>query len=214
MVARPAAPRLVTSVRELTKEDLLQLHEPRRGTTIKRIRDSHHYMAMLFAYGLDIRDVAERMGYNYERVRRIRSTPSFGQLVIDLRPTVIGKRVEDLDVYAEVASRNMVRAELMLADRLADAEDTDDLIPIRELVAISADRADRFGYPKRQVNTNLNVDFADRLQNAIRRSAKALTPNVIEGKAVAPSQSPSERLSTGAELESSAGSAPTFLRRV
>lgn len=214
MVARPAAPRLVTSVRELAKEDLVRLSEPRRGITIKRIRDSHHYMARLFAYGFDIREVAERMGYTYERVRRVRSTPSFGQLVEDLRPTVLGKRVEDLDVFKDVATANMIRTEFMIADRLAEAEDSGDLIPIRELVAISADRADRFGYPKRQVNTNLNVDFADRLQNAIRRSAKAPALKVIEGSAVAPSQFPPERLSAGAESESSADSAPTFRRRL
>lgn len=173
MAFRPAKPREIISATEMTKEDLGRLHEPRRQPVISRIRDSHHYLAMLFAFGLDIREVAKRVGYSYERVRRIRGTPSFGKLVDDMRPTVLGQRLEDLDLFSHASSRNMLRAELMIADRLADAEETGDLVPIRELVAITSDRADRFGYPKKSVSANVNIDWIGRMERAVRRSGKA-----------------------------------------
>lgn len=219
MAPRPAKPREVISAAEMTKEDLGLLHAPRAKPIISRIRDSHHYLASLFAYGLDIREVAERVGYSYERVRRIRGTPSFDRLVEDLRPTVLGKRIDDLDVFSHTSSRNMLRAELMLADRLADAEETGELVPIRELVAITSDRADRFGYPKKSVNANVNIDWIGRMERAVRRSGKVINmpgaslasvPNGDLPKAAPPS--PSAELSPGGGgAESSAVPAPSQL---
>lgn len=217
MAPRPAKPRKVISATEMTKEDLGLLHAPRAKPIISRIRDSHHYLASLFAYGLDTREVAERVGYSYERVRRIRGTPSFDRLVEDLRPTVLGKRIDDLDVFSHTSSRNMLRAELMLADRLADAEETGELVPIRELVAITSDRADRFGYPKKSVNANVNIDWIGRMERAVRRSGKVINmpgaslasvPNGDLSKAAPPPLPPAELSPGGGGAESSAVPAP------
>jgi hypothetical protein len=54
----------------------------------------------------------------------------------------------------------MNKAERQLEDHLDTADERDELLPVRELVAITTDRMDRFGYGKKSMNLNVNVDFA------------------------------------------------------
>ncbi len=161
-------------IRDLVKADLARLAEPRRGHQIQRIKDSHHYLARLFAAGLDMKAVAARTGYAYPRIRNIRSSPAFNQLVAEYRGLATAAWVESLDDYQELATANMVRAELQIADRLAEAEDAGETLPVRDLIAISRDAADRFGYGKKQTNVNLNGDFASALERAIRQKDRVV----------------------------------------
>lgn len=163
------AKRGIIAVRELVKADLARLIEPRKVQQIQRIKDSHHYLARLFAAGLDIKAVAARTGYSYHRIAHIRKSPAFDQLVAEYRNMVCDSWLESLDDYHELATANMVRAELQIADRLAEAEDAGETLPVRDLIAISRDAADRFGYGKKQTNINLNGDFASALERAIRQ---------------------------------------------
>jgi len=166
-----AKPPRVLAVRSLRKEDLARLAEPRgRAYAVKRMRDSHHHLARLFASGLDNAAVAQRVGYSIHRVRIIRQSPAFAQLVDEYRALVNEAWVEGVDDYFELATANMVRAEMQIADRLGDAEDEGVPLPIRDLLAISRDAADRFGYGKRSTSVNVNADFAALLEKAIRRS--------------------------------------------
>lgn len=188
----------VISARPLTKDDLVKLCEPRKVTHIQRLRDSHHRLAMLFAAGHDIKTVAEMVGYSYVRVHRIRNSPAFDELVSGYRRDVLAAAIETFDVFGQAATANMTRAELMLGDQLEQAEESGDLIPIRDLVNIVADRADRFGYPKRGVNINANVDFGARLEQALRRSSRA---------SASPS-SPAELSAQGGVIDSSPSDTP------
>jgi len=88
----------------------------------------------------------------------------------------------------------------MVADRLADQEEDPDAkpIPLRDLMAISRDAADRFGYGKHTTQTNVNVDFAAQLERAIRRSGKLADPRVIDGTAKEVSAEPPASLSAPA----------------
>ncbi len=93
--------------------------------------------------------------------------------------------VKNADAFYEVATSNMLKAEVMLADKLEAAEEEGTHLPTRDLIAISRDAADRFGYGKRQTNLNVNADFASLLEKAIQRSGKT-----IEGSITPGSQSP------------------------
>ena len=165
--------RKITSVTSLTKDDLVQLQEPRRVNAVKKLKDSHHFLARLFAAGLDIPQVSARTGYTPERLRRQKGSPAFLELIAQYRAMVTENWIESIDDYQEILLGNMIRAELQIADKLGEAEDNNETLPTRELVAISRDAADRMGYGKKQTNVNVNVDFAAQLEKAIRRSASA-----------------------------------------
>ena len=68
----------------------------------------------------------------------------------------------------------MTKAERQISDRLDEADETGESLPIRDLVAVSRDAADRLGLGKKSTVTNLNVDFAAKLEAAIGRSAKII----------------------------------------
>lgn len=177
-------PKVVLEVRDLRKADLARLAEPRRAPIVAKLRDSHHHLAKLFASGLRASDVADRVGMSASRVAAIRRSPAFDQLVAEYRDILTEKWAEGVDDYFILAAGNMVRAELQIADRLAEAEEAGETLPVRDLLAISRDAADRFGYGKHTTQTNVNVDFAAQLERAIRRSRPEL--KVVESAPLAP----------------------------
>lgn len=206
---RKLVPERRLEISPLTKGDLARLYEPRKASVITRLRDSHHFLARLYASGLDNGAVAARTGYAIERLRRIRRSPAFENLVAEYRDIVTAEWAETVDDYYEIASSNMMKAELQISDRLADAEEDpeNNAIPIRDLMAISRDSADRFGYPKKGVNVNVNADFASMLERAIKRSGK-----VIQGS-VAPLSPPTGSSDGDGGGKESAPPAPIPFRR-
>lgn len=184
----------VTNVRALTRDDLMVLKEDRgvskdaQGNGIvQRLRDPHHRVARLIAAGLRYEEIAERTGYSYARVSTLQRDPAFQELVARYRKTVDAAFEREQDEYAKLATGNMLKAETMLAEKLEEAEETGEFLPTKDLIAISRDAADRFGYGKRQMNLNVNMDFAAELEKARSRSGKA---RVIDGVATAAPRSP------------------------
>jgi len=171
---REVGDKRVTAVRELRKEDLARFAELRRGHVVKRLRDSHHHIAKMFASGMDAVQVAQRVGRTPASIRTIRKSPAFEQLLAEYRAIATEAWADSVDTYFDLASSNMVRAELQIADRLGEAEEAGETLPVRDLLAISRDAADRFGYGKRSTQVNVNADFAALLEKAIRRSGKSL----------------------------------------
>lgn len=162
-------------MRELTREDLRALNGPRpKVSAVQKFRDSHHRIAMLFAEGLRMREVKEITGYSYPRLSVLHSDPAFQDLIASYRPEAQARAREALDEYRALAVGNMVEGELMIEEVLARAREENELPSIRELVAITSDRADRFGYGKHQTSTNVNVDIATRLDAAIARTEKLI----------------------------------------
>ena len=194
---RIARERRVGPVRELTKSDLEELRKPRAQPAAARFRDSHHMVARLFASGLKATAVAQRTGYSLTRVVQLRNDPSFEELIANYRGMVDESFKENVDDFIELATSNMLKAERQIADRLDQADSEEETLPVRELVAISRDAADRFGYGKKTTNLNLNVDFAAQLDRAIKRSGKVLEINGNAQK-VALSPSPPGARSIGA----------------
>ena len=88
--------------------------------------------------------------------------------------------VENVDEFFSAAtSEHALLAERMISDTLAEADASGELPSLRTLDAISQGRADRFGYPKKTHNLNVNLDLADQLEKAIARSKKGPTLNSV-----------------------------------
>ena len=168
----PNSPRIL-SVRSMVESDLEALRQPshRQGLT-RQLRDSHHTIARLFASGLKNGEIAERTGYAYNRISMLRSDPAMVELIAHYRALVTEAWREEQDNIAQMAVANLTKAERMIADRLDEAEEADQPIPLRELLALTSDRMDRFGYGKKTANLNVNVDFAAKLEAAITRTKK------------------------------------------
>lgn len=175
------------AIRPLRTEDLDLLSGPRRpsGQPPAVLRDAHHIMARMFAMGLRTSAVAERMGYSASRVSTIRNSPAFEALIAHYRSVVDAEFKATTHDYFSLLASNTHRAERFIAERLdehetaivaaeAGEETVARQVPLRELVTLGRDGADRVGYGKRSVNLNINTDFAGNLEAALRRSRGAM----------------------------------------
>lgn len=165
--------REIGAVRELTSADIPKLLEPRHpGQRLSRIRESHRMVARLIASGLGTGEIAARTGRNPNSITLLTKDPQVMNLVAEYRQAIDDSFKASFDAYAQTATANMLRAEQQITDKLEEAEANDETLPIRDLVAISRDAADRFGYGKHSSKT-VNVDFASALDKAMARSEQA-----------------------------------------
>lgn len=141
---------------------------------LERLRDPHHNLARLLAMGKRNEEAGRLAGYSANRVAMLKSDPAFKELIEYYRNLVVQSFKENADEYFDLLSANMIKAEKQIAEKLEIAEEAGETLPIRELVAIGRDAADRVGYGKKQTNLNVNVDFASQLEKAIKRSGKTL----------------------------------------
>lgn len=169
----------VIRIGPLTPEHMLALRDRSAAAgRLQRLRDSHHNVCRLAALGLSTADIAARTGYSTARISQLlNNNPAIQDQIARYRGEVNASWRESVGEYASLGTSNMMKAERQIADRLDMADEADDPLPIRELIAIARDAADRFGYGKRTTNLNINVDFAARLEAARLRSSK-----VIEGE--------------------------------
>ncbi len=168
--------------REITRADAAVLEDkrPTKYASVMKFRDSHHNVARMFAAGLRMPEIAERTGYGIQRIYTLARDPAFMELVAQKRVTVETAFAKEQESYAAYAMSNMLKAERMIADKLDAADEEGETLPTRELIAISRDAADRFGYGKKQTNVNVNIDFAARLEAAIKRSGKTINGEVAQ----------------------------------
>jgi hypothetical protein len=169
---RPPAKAAIIGVRPLTAEEVRAA--PRgKVSLVKRFRDSHHRMARLFASGLRVSEVAALTGYSVSRVSIFYNNPAFQDLVADKRLIEDQIARDHITAYNELILSNGLKAERKLADKLDDDDELEGM-SVRELISISRDSADRVGLSKRSIQTNVNMDFADMLDRAIKRSDEVL----------------------------------------
>lgn len=182
----------VLSVRPLTREDMAQLKQPRspQGRP-KVLREAHHRLARLVAAGLRNEDILSRTGYSYTRLKTLRDDPSFQELVAAYREKVDEAFINGIDEFYETSTSNMLRAERMIEEHLDVAEESGELPSLKTLMALTSDRADRFGYSKKVVNRNENIDFAAMMEQIARNSGRS---NVIDAKPI-----PASRLVTSGD---------------
>lgn len=161
---------------------------------IARFRESHHTVARMFAAGMTPEAIRRQTGHTARRLALMTYDPSFQELVAYYRNKFNAKFEAEVEDYATLAIGNMMAAEIQLSDKLAAAEESGEFLPTRELLAITSDRADRFGYSKHTVVRHEH-DFAALMDKAIARSRKVLSdPKVVEGQVLAslppPQQTP------------------------
>jgi len=179
-----AKPPRILAVRVLTREDLGCLkNEKRVQPRVKAFRDTHHRLARLCAAGLRNEEILRITGYSSVRLSTLKLDPAFQQLVAEYRGKVDSAFVQSQDEFYETSTSNMMRAERQVEAHLDDSDDKGELIPIKTLLAITSDRADRFGYSKKTINTNINLDFAKRMEQMMAARGQA---TVIDAKAIAP----------------------------
>lgn len=154
---------------------------PLRKGMVAKFRESHHIIAKLFARGLKGNEIAARTGYAPSWLAQLHNDPAFQELLAKYRDLDTQLFLEGRDEFYSIATKNMLQAERQLSDKMDEADSEGEILPTRELISIVADRADRFGYGKRETKFNVNVDFADALQRAIKRSGKAIDGTLNEG---------------------------------
>lgn len=197
----------ILAVRPLTRDDLACLSDARPAQgVVKSFRNHHHRIARLAAMGLRPGEVCAQAGISTTRWVQLKNDPAFQELVSQYR-TKVDEGFADAatELYTAVAA-NTINAELLVAERLELALEGEADIPLKTLLAISRDGADRVGLPKQKVstNTNVNLDFAAMLEAAAKRSGRS---NVID--AVPTSRAVSEqRTGMSLTLQSSAKSVP------
>jgi hypothetical protein len=152
------------------------------ATLLERLRDPHHRLARLIAAGLKLTIAAERAGFSYSRAHLLTKDPTFMELVAHYRTKIDAAWEREQDQIQEQSMRIISKANTQLEIKLDIADETGELLTVRDYVAITSDRMDRFGYGKRQTNTNINVDFAVNLERARARKDR---PTLIEARAVA-----------------------------
>jgi len=155
-----------------------------KRSPVKKFRDTHHMMARMFAMGMRPGEVAERMGYCLSRISVLHGSPAFQAIIGHYREEVDEVWKAGQDEYFTLVRKRMVRAERLLNEQLESAEENEEQIPLRTLLALTSDGADRAGYPKRTVATNVNISMAAQLEKARKRSDKVIdvTPKVIPFK--------------------------------
>lgn len=164
----------VTAVRALGRGDLAALRAPAAKPALQKLRDSHHAVARLLASGLTNIDVAARTGYSLTSIVNLKQAPAMVELIARYRAELNESWHKSADAYHELIYSNQMKAERQICDKLDEADDAGELLPTRELLAIARDAADRTGYGKRSTNVNVNIDFAAKLEAAIRRSGKVI----------------------------------------
>lgn len=167
-----------------------------RKHMVAKFRESHHMVAKLFAIGLKGTEIAARTGYGENWLAQLHNDPAFQELLAKYRDLDTQLFLEGRDEFYSLATKNMIQAERQLSDKMDELDTEGEFLPTRELISVVADRADRFGYGKRETKFNVNVDFADALQRAIKRSGKTIEGHVTEGLGGMKTISSSERAGT------------------
>lgn len=165
---------VIGEIEVLTKSDLAIVLEQRTTPqrALAKIRDPHHNVARLIAAGVKPNSaIAARTGYSINRISILSKDPAFAELVDYYRKLIVEGYREEVDDYVALATSNMLKAERMLAEKLERIDEEDESLPVRDLIAISRDAADRFGYGKKTTkDLNVNMDFASQLEKTIARS--------------------------------------------
>jgi uncharacterized protein YdhG (YjbR/CyaY superfamily) len=163
----------VKSVRALTPDDLQYLREPAQRPSVQRLKDAHFNVCRLLSLGLRYEEVSRRSGYSIGRIYQLASDPAVMERVAEYRKEIDESFREEVDFIQSQTLSNIRVATRQISEHLDEADEKGELLPVRSLMSIISDGCDRFGYQKRSVSVNVNVDFAARLEEAIARTNKA-----------------------------------------
>lgn len=175
----------ILEARPLTRADLARLpNERQENGIVQKLRSHHHRIARLDAAGVKTGEICEICAISYKRLSTLRETPAYEELVSQYRKTVDESFAQAQDEFHRASMSNMMRAELMIEDHFDEAEASGELIPLKTLLAVTSDRADRFGYPKGSVVAKVNM--GDQLARAMVRSGRTIVVDAKGAPALAP----------------------------
>lgn len=196
----------ILEARPLNRADLACLPNQRQDVGIvAKLRSHHHRIARMDGAGVKDADICEICAISHNRLHTLRKSPAYQELVAQYRKTVDQAFAQEQDEFARAAMSNMVRAELQIEDHFDESEANGELIPLKTLLSVTADRADRFGYPKGTIVAKVNTGA--QLEAAMRRSGRTIT---VDAKG-----SPSALASRGdGEVLGRSSSSPQPLARV
>lgn len=158
-------------------------HLTKAGAALDQYRESHHSIARLVAIGATPELIRRQTGVTFRRLSLHLADRTFKELVAHYRGKIDESWNKNVDQFLDLGMGNMIRAEAMISDKLDEADEKGEAIPLLTLNRLSQDRADRFGYPKTS-QVEHKHDFAALLDRAIERSGKAKEVKVIETIAV------------------------------
>lgn len=176
----------ITDIRSVVRADLALLAETRPPVRLASLRDNHHRIARAVASGMSNIDIAATCGISVNRVSILKQDPAFTDLVAHYRAMITADWVEAADPVIEFLGSVRTKSLAMLEDKLVAAEENNEFLPTRELVAMAELGLDRTGYGKVNKNINVNVDFAAQLEAARTRSSRARELNPTVGVASPP----------------------------
>ena len=198
----------ILEARPLNRADLARLPQTRPDNgVVAKLRSHHHRIARLDASGLSPHEICELAGIQHNRLYTLRKSPAYEELVAQYRNTVNVAFERAQDEFAAVAVSNMIRAERQIEDHFDEAEEAGELIPLKTLLAVTGDRADRFGYPKGSVVAKINV--GNQLERAMQRSGRTI---VVDAKGV-PTLAPKGSKEASSASSSDPNQAPTRVSR-
>jgi hypothetical protein len=174
----------ILSVRALEKADLAVLTEERRVVTrVKAFRSSHHRLARLVASGMKDEDICRILGCSYQNLWLKKQDPAFMELVTGYRNRIDDQAITEASEVQDKAAEIIIRNLDQMEQHLDRSDESGELIPLATLVKINADLMNRFGYPAKTMNTNVNVDIGQFMKGTMRRSGRSSVidaPKLVE----------------------------------
>lgn len=178
---RRPEPLAVEVVREIEESDLIFLATTPGNTQaepIKKITSRHHMVARLLAVGTKKGEIAMITGYDISRISILQKSPAMQELIQLYKGEVDEKFSGVLEHMAGMS----LDAVMLLRDRM---EESPEDLSVKDLKEIAEMALDRTGHPRaKEVNTNINVNFASRLEAARERARAAALGNVEEAEVI------------------------------
>ena len=170
---------LPEGVRLLSPTDLSALRP--RTAKVPAIRAAHHRMAELHAASLPADMIAELTGRSLTSVRNFPKVPANAELISQkLEEAAAELDLDPVREHTKTIIQSRTLAWQMIRDKLEEAIESGEEIPLRTLLSIAGDAADRTGFGRQTTQVNLNLDLGARLQKAREAVAKLREGKVVE----------------------------------
>lgn len=163
----------ILEVRPLRVEELSGPLAP-WTSPIQVIRDRHHAVARLLATGLAPKAIADHLSMSTQSVRTLAKDPSVVELIAEYHVEYSSQIKPLADETNRLLGGIRIKALRLMNERLEQAEEGGEAIPIQRLAQMAELSSDRTGYAKRTEVVLRDGDFAAKLELARARSAKVI----------------------------------------
>lgn len=172
----------VSAMREVTLEELQELRATANrcnGVTISGMRERYHALARLLALGHPLAGAARLLRMSYNNAWLVSKDPTFLEAVAEAREVVDKEVFSEHEHTLKIIEAVKQHSWSQILDRLEEAEETGEKLPLQRLAAIAAEASDRTGHGKTSTHINLNTSIASRLDRARSRSDSVRKPVAV-----------------------------------